>query len=155
MKAVCGIGVMICCHIMHFELGLPTFATAACHCCLPAWPCLLFPQVAHQQELARFGNLKTTGELQSMLGALQKEVDTNSGHARKAAVSGGAWMLSGWGMGGWGWDGWINGAEGGGLDVIRPARGQSTRQLVPLATKSCADTGAYQKRCAGVPKCRA
>lgn len=44
-------------------------------------------QIAHQQELARFGHLKTAEELQSMLAALEKEVDTNAGHARKAAVS--------------------------------------------------------------------
>jgi hypothetical protein len=45
-------------------------------------------QIAHQQELARYGHLKTAEELQSMLAALQKEVDTNAGHARKAAVRG-------------------------------------------------------------------
>jgi hypothetical protein len=44
-------------------------------------------QVAHQQELARYGHSKTTAELQAMVGALQKEVDTHAGHARKAAVS--------------------------------------------------------------------
>lgn len=44
-------------------------------------------QIAHQQEVARYGHLKTAEELQSMLAALQKEVDTNAGHARKAAVS--------------------------------------------------------------------
>ncbi|KAF6255462.1 hypothetical protein COO60DRAFT_1702793 [Scenedesmus sp. NREL 46B-D3] len=42
-------------------------------------------QVLHQQELARYGHAKTTAELQSMVGALQKEVDTHAGHARKAA----------------------------------------------------------------------
>jgi len=45
------------------------------------------PKVTHQQELSRYGHLKTSSELQSMLAALQKEVDTNTGHARKAAVS--------------------------------------------------------------------
>jgi hypothetical protein len=44
-------------------------------------------QVAHQQELARYGHSQTTAELQAMVGALQKEVDTHAGHARKAAVS--------------------------------------------------------------------
>lgn len=42
--------------------------------------------MAHQQEMARYGHLKTAEELQSMVAALQKEVDTNAGHARKAAV---------------------------------------------------------------------
>jgi TolA-binding protein len=55
-------------------------------------------QIAHQQELARFGHLKTAEELQSMLTALQKEVDTNARHARKAAVS-----RVGVGMGGSRW----------------------------------------------------
>lgn len=45
------------------------------------------PQHQHQQELSRYGHLKTSEQLQSMLAALQKEVDTNTGHARKAAVS--------------------------------------------------------------------
>lgn len=56
----------------------------SCHVCVP---CASF-QLAHQQEVARYGHLKTSEELQSMLAALQKEVDTNAGHARKAAVSG-------------------------------------------------------------------
>lgn len=47
-------------------------------------------QLAHQQEVARYGHLKTSEELQSMLAALQKEVDTNAGHARKAAEASGA-----------------------------------------------------------------
>ncbi|WIA13504.1 hypothetical protein OEZ85_007077 [Tetradesmus obliquus] len=42
-------------------------------------------QVSHQQELSRYGHTQTTAELQAMLGALQKEVDTHAGHARKAA----------------------------------------------------------------------
>lgn len=44
-------------------------------------------QVSHQQEMARYGHVKTTAELQNMVTALQKEVDTHAGHARKAAVS--------------------------------------------------------------------
>eukprot|EP00878_Enallax_costatus_P020748 GHUV01021940.1.p1 GENE.GHUV01021940.1~~GHUV01021940.1.p1 ORF type:complete len:692 (+),score=297.48 GHUV01021940.1:254-2329(+) len=42
-------------------------------------------QVAHQQEVSKYGNAKTMAELQAMVAALQKEVDTHSGHARKAA----------------------------------------------------------------------
>lgn len=37
--------------------------------------------------MARYGHMKTTAELQAMVAALQKEVDTHAGHARKAAVS--------------------------------------------------------------------
>lgn len=44
-------------------------------------------QLTHQAEMSRYGHLKTTEQLQAMLAALQKEVDTNAGHARKAAVS--------------------------------------------------------------------
>jgi hypothetical protein len=56
---------------------------------------LLLLQTSHQQELARYGHAKTTAELQAMLGALQKEVDTHAGHARKAAVSAVGQELSG------------------------------------------------------------
>lgn len=45
-------------------------------------------QAAHQQELARYGHLRTAGELQEMLERLQQQLDTQSGHALKAVVRG-------------------------------------------------------------------
>lgn len=63
---------------------------ARCICKNPQPACCVVPlwlQVSHQQEMARYGHVKTTAELQAMVAALQKEVDTHAGHARKAAVS--------------------------------------------------------------------
>ncbi|KAF8059995.1 HUB2 [Scenedesmus sp. PABB004] len=47
-------------------------------------------QAAHAQELMRYGHAKTAAELTAMVSALQKEVATHTGHARKAAEASGA-----------------------------------------------------------------
>jgi hypothetical protein len=55
--------------------------------CVAEWLCVFsWVQLVHRQEMARYGNAKTVAELQSMLTALQKVMDVNANHARKAAV---------------------------------------------------------------------